>query len=126
MDLFDKYFSLIEKLSSQKGVYGVYLFGKYAKNKATFKSDLDICFIIDKYDKNLEIELLSHKTDNLDISIFHNLPLNIKFDIIKTGKLIFCTNKDKVKTFKMQTLRQYKEESWVSRKIYARRYGVQV
>lgn len=126
MNLYQKYFNLIEKLSKNKDIYAVYLFGKYAKNKQTQKSDLDICFVINNNSKELEKELVAHKNDELDISILSNLPINIQFDIFKTGKLIFINNKTKLKQIKLSILHQYKEESWVCKRIYKNRYGVTI
>jgi len=126
MDLVEKYSSLIDKLSKLEGVYGVYLFGSFAKKKQKKRSDIDICFFIDKNNQNLREELMSNATEQLDISIFSDLPLSIQFDILKNGKALYVNNKKQFREIKMRTLRRYKDESWVFKNIYFRRYGVRV
>jgi predicted nucleotidyltransferase len=126
MNLQKKYKDIIKNLSNLKDVYGVILFGSYAKNKQKNKSDLDICFITNKNNKKLEIEILSSKNEELDLCLFHNLPITIQFEILKTGKTIQINNPNSFKEIKMNTLKKYKDCSWVFSNIYYRRYGVRI
>lgn len=127
MNLFEKYSLKIESLSNLDEVYGVYIFGSYAKGKRiSKKSDIDICFFINPNNENLVRELISEGNDELDIQIFHKLPLSIQFDILKTGKIFKINDKINFKEQKMKTLRKYKDESWVFKNIYYSRYGVRI
>ena len=57
-NLLEKHQNILEELSALKGIYAVYLFGSYAKNKIKPMSDLDICFFIETNNENLAIEIL--------------------------------------------------------------------
>lgn len=126
MNLLEKYSKTINELSNLKGVYGLYIFGSYAKNKQSKKSDLDICFLVDSNNKELIREIISNKTDEFDLNVLSQLSLSIQFEIIKTGKIFSITDEIKFKEQKMYVLRRYKDESWVFKNAYFRRYGVEV
>lgn len=126
MSLLEKYSKIIEKIITLDGVFAVYLFGSYAKGKVSKKSDLDLCFFVDSKNSNLIKEIISYGNDELDISIFSDLPLSIKFDILKNGKVLKINNKEDFKEMKLKALRRYKDESWVFRNIYFKRYGVKI
>lgn len=60
---------------------GILLFGSYAKNRPTRRSDIDIGLI--KPSKGVLNALYEKFGGKYDIQIFENLPLYIKMDIIK-------------------------------------------
>ena len=126
MNLIDKYSELIEKLSEKKGVLGVYMFGSYAKNKQTKRSDLDICVFIDYDDENLHRDIVSFKNEEIDISVFHKLPLSIQFEILSKGKPIKINDAEKFKEMKLKILHKYKEESHLYKNAYYKRYGIEI
>ncbi|AIJ04978.1 hypothetical protein JH146_0127 [Methanocaldococcus bathoardescens] len=68
-------------------VFGILLYGSYAKNKYTKRSDIDICLV--GVDKNTYVEILGKLGNKYDIKIFEELPLYIKIDVIKNHKVIW-------------------------------------
>jgi len=79
---------IVEELKKIEGVVGVYLFGSMATGKQKKYSDIDICVITrDKTDKE---DVLSYSGRNIDISIFHDLPLTVQFKVFKEGGSPFC------------------------------------
>jgi predicted nucleotidyltransferase len=67
--------------------FGILLFGSYAKNENTERSDIDICLV--GVDKNTYLNILKKLGNKYDIKIFEELPLYIKIDIIKNHKVIW-------------------------------------
>ncbi|AAB99565.1 TPA: nucleotidyltransferase domain-containing protein [Methanocaldococcus jannaschii] len=68
-------------------VFGILLYGSYAKNEYTKRSDIDICLV--GVDRNTYLEILGKLGNKYDIKIFEELPLYIKMEIIKNHKVIF-------------------------------------
>jgi predicted nucleotidyltransferase len=74
----------------------IILFGSYARNEQTSRSDIDVCVVcgnkkekIEKvWDKILESEI----TEKYDVKIFELLPLKMKISVIKEGKVLYAKN----------------------------------
>ncbi|MGQ4833955.1 MAG: nucleotidyltransferase family protein [Candidatus Asgardarchaeia archaeon] len=75
-------------------VHSVLLFGSYAANEETERSDIDICLVIprakDKITKILGIVVskLSLKKE-YDVSVFEELPLYMKAEVIENHIVLF-------------------------------------
>lgn len=80
----------------QKKIIGILLYGSYADNKATNRSDIDICIVAPNEDThNLLSYILQNINVNLrnyDVRIFSELPLYIKINVIEDGILIYSPN----------------------------------
>ncbi|MEA3325443.1 MAG: nucleotidyltransferase domain-containing protein [Euryarchaeota archaeon] len=74
---------IIEPFKKNKDVISIYLFGSYARGMEKPFSEIDICVIADK-DADRD-EMLSHPSKKIDISIFHELPLGMRFRVLKEG-----------------------------------------
>jgi len=96
---------IVEELKKIEGVVGVYLFGSMATGKQKKYSDIDICVIT--ADKTDEEEILSYSGRNIDISIFHDLPLTVQFKVFKEGIPLFVGDEEMIKRLKVETLRKY-------------------
>ena len=68
-------------------VFGILLYGSYAKDEYTKRSDIDISLV--GVDRDTYMEILGKLGNKYDIKIFEELPLYIKIDIIKNHKVIF-------------------------------------
>ena len=83
--MFDEIINMIEKLKDtfqkfESECKGILLFGSYAKEKPTGRSDVDICVI--KPAKELLNTLYEKFGGKFDIRMFEKLPLYIQIDII--------------------------------------------
>lgn len=87
-NLLEKYKKEIQELTKKKYINAIIIFGSYAKQNQKPLSDLDICLITDKISKKQEKELLSFKTEELDITLFHKLSLPLQYQIITQGKTL--------------------------------------
>ena len=96
---------IIEPFKKNRGVISIYLFGSYARGREKPFSDIDICVIADK-DADRD-EILSHSSKKIDISIFHDLPLSMRFRVIKEGKLLFSRDELKLHRIIVATIRSY-------------------
>ena len=84
--------NIVEK----KKITGILLYGSYTDNKATNRSDIDICVVAPDEDMhNLLSYILQNINVNLrkyDVRIFSELPLYIKINVIEDGILIYSPN----------------------------------
>ena len=91
--ILDDFSDLIEN----KKILGILLFGSYAIDQETNRSDIDICVVA----PNEKIfDLLSYVWQKInvalkkyDVRMFSELPLYIKIHVIKNGILIYSPNK---------------------------------
>jgi predicted nucleotidyltransferase len=96
---------IIEPFKKNRGVISIYLFGSYARGREKPFTDIDICVVADR-DANRD-EILSHSSKKIDISIFHDLPLSMRFRVIKEGKLLFSRDELKLHRIIVATIRSY-------------------
>jgi len=96
---------IIEPFKKNRDVISIYLFGSYARGREKPFSDIDICVIADKHANRDEI--LSHSSKKIDISIFHELPLGMRFRVLKEGQLLFLRDELKLHRIIVATIRSY-------------------
>ncbi|MBU0620137.1 nucleotidyltransferase domain-containing protein [Patescibacteria group bacterium] len=119
----------LNKLSKKYHINTIYLFGSQAKGNITKLSDYDFAILLDdkvdakkygQYQINIISELLRMiKTNHIDLVILNNtkLPLLLKYNIIKDGKVLLDKNKSKrvdleVHTFTRWFDWEYFEKMW--------------
>lgn len=120
MNLLKKYTPLIEELKTLSGVQTIILFGSYAKNTQKPLSDLDICIITKINSTHQEQrEISSYGNDELDISLFHTLPLSLQYKILHEGKILYTT-KD-ISTLKLKKTNQWFDFRHGLNKLYRSR-----
>lgn len=80
---------IIEEIKKNEAVEAIYLFGSHAKSRAKPYSDIDLCVITERnVSKDMKEEILSNSYRKIDISIFWDIPLNIRFRVIKEKQII--------------------------------------
>jgi len=71
----------------------IILFGSFAENKMTFKSDLDFAVEFSKVTRkesfNFRKNISGKTTNKIDIQVFNFLPEKVKKEIIIKGKIIY-------------------------------------
>ncbi len=95
----------LNMLSKKYGIRALYLFGSRAAERANPSSDYDFAVILDakispaeysRYKLNIISELLRFiKTEHIDLVVLNDdkVPLLLKYNVIKDGKVIFENNK---------------------------------
>lgn len=113
----DNLMEVLEKFFLQKrGVLFCYLFGSFAYQNFTSKSDIDIAVFLDEkknrdfFKKRLELiaelsRLLKREVDVIILNSLHSIFL--KYVILKEGRLIFEKDKGKRIDFELKTLNEY-------------------
>lgn len=96
---------VVDEIKKENGVEAVYLFGSHVLGNARPYSDIDICVITGKKAKKERI--LSNSSDNIDTSFFWDLPLNIRFRVLKDGKPLYIKNELKMNRIKVNTVLSY-------------------
>lgn len=127
---------VLDKLSKKYGIRALYIFGSRATGREKLSSDYDFAVILDekikkeeysRYKLNIISELLRLiKTDHIDLVILNSddVPLLLKYNIIKEGKIIYEKNKSERVDCEVRILTlwfdwQYFEKMWGD--IYAKR-----
>ncbi len=100
---------IIHKIKKEKNIKAVYLFGSYAKGRAKPYSDIDICIITDK---KLTLEnkasfVSDHISEKIDMPMFWDLPISIRFRVFKEGRLLLCKDKLFLQRIKVDTIKRY-------------------
>ncbi|MEK6979509.1 MAG: nucleotidyltransferase domain-containing protein [Candidatus Micrarchaeota archaeon] len=102
--------SIVKKLSEQlrrlKSVKAAILFGSVAKGKERKNSDIDICAITTSEDDSP----LDLSSDKLDISLFHKLPLVVRYHVFRDGQLLFSKDDKLLTKLKFWTIKHYLDE----------------
>lgn len=99
---------VLKELQRTKGVIAVYLFGSQVNGRSRQDSDIDICVITNKkLTRKQKLSILALASKKVDINIFSDLPENIRFRVIKGGKLLYVSNELLLHRIKVQTLRNY-------------------
>ena len=119
MEIVDK---ILERIKNHPKVVAIYLFGSYAKKEEKGISDIDIAVILKNPCKDDEAEIGSFYGKNIDVVLFHRLPLHIKFEVFKYGKELFVKDEEYLFEVKLNVLREYLENSkyyeFIKREIF--------
>ena len=112
----NNFLKLSNKIARIDGIIAAYLFGSYATNRATEKSDIDIGILYENSEKiNIVRNVLSVtqdilKTDNIDLCLLNSASPIMAFEII-SGKRIVKNDIDKTAEFESLVMREYEDEN---------------
>ena len=99
---------LIRELSEKEGVIALILFGSVARGQVKNTSDIDLCIIAGKnLPKSGRWDLLSYGSERIDVNLFWDLPVMIRFRVIQEGTILFCRDATALHRIKVDTVRQY-------------------
>lgn len=106
MELNEKISKIIKIIKSDPNVIAIYLFGSHAKGEATPLSDIDIAVILENPILESEANIGSSSPE-IDVVLFHCLPLHIRFEVLKYGKEIFVRDEEKLLEIKLKVMREF-------------------
>jgi hypothetical protein len=100
-------------------IEAIILFGSYARNEQTSKSDIDVCVVCgnkkEKIEEVWDKILESGITEKYDVKIFELLPLKMKISIIKEGKVLYA--KDEIElSFYFRFFRKIWEDEVIAKR----------
>lgn len=86
----------VDKLKDNDRVQSIILFGSVAKGEAGDNSDVDLC-LVEKDRKKVEladkIKINSDLPEKVELSFFHDLPLDIRSRVFKEGQVLYTEDK---------------------------------
>ncbi|MCL4536026.1 MAG: nucleotidyltransferase domain-containing protein [Nitrospirae bacterium] len=104
-----------------------YLFGSEAKGTSGVLSDIDVAVFISKdidkserFDLRLRLsnELSSSMNKRVDFVVLNDSPVQLSYEVIKHGKLIFCKDKSMKVDLEVEILSRY-----LDRRYYDKRHA---
>ncbi len=103
--------SLLEKATEDPNVIAVLLFGSFATGKTNYR-DVDLSFLLAP-GKN-ELSTLSRYEDfredpKFDISCLNSLAINVRKEVLGSGKVLLCKDKSKLYDLMIKTLKEYED-----------------
>lgn len=117
MGLHPRILKVIETIKSHPLVIAIYLFGSHAKGEANPLSDIDIAVIMENPTPESEADIGSLSSPEIDVVLFHRLPLHIKFEVFKYGKELFVRDEKKLFEIKLKVMREYLDTARMYRQI---------
>lgn len=116
--------SLVSYGEKQEYILAIYLFGSFGTEYERALSDIDIAILYDTYvtlEEELSIECDICKIfsrDDIDIVNLNKVPVDLQFEIISTGELIYCEDKLLVADFIENVINFYQDYSYTLKSIY--------
>ena len=99
---------VLTDLSEQQDVIALVLFGSVARGQVKITSDIDLCIITKKdIPESGRWDLLSYGSEGIDVNLFWDLPVTIRFRVIREGTILFCRDVHALHRIKVDTVRQY-------------------
>ncbi|RZN42853.1 MAG: nucleotidyltransferase domain-containing protein [Methanosarcinales archaeon] len=96
---------IVEPIKENRGVVSIHLFGSYARGREKPFSDIDIC-VITGADADRDA-ILSSSSEKIDLSIFHDLPLTMRFRVLKEGESLFLRDDLRLHRIIVATIKEY-------------------
>jgi predicted nucleotidyltransferase len=94
----------------KEGIIAIFLYGSVARGEEKPMSDIDLCVVTRRGIPRAEKErILVHASSTLDLTIFWDLPLPIRFRVLKEGKLLWGEEGLELHRIRRATLRCYRE-----------------
>lgn len=102
-----------------------YLFGSEAKGTSGALSDMDIAVLVDRnidkserFDLRLRLsnELSSSMNKRVDFVVLNDSPVQLSYEVIKHGKLIFCKDKSMKVDLEVEILSKYLDRRYFDKR----------
>jgi predicted nucleotidyltransferase len=91
-------------------VIAIFLYGSVARGEEKPMSDIDIAVVTERGISRAEKErILVHAFPKIDITLFRDLPLPIRFRVLKEGKLLWGEEGLELHRIRRSTLHCYRE-----------------
>ncbi len=100
---------VIDELKKHPKVVAAVLFGSWARGEQTPLSDIDMAVFLKDPTPDDEADVGSMYSDDIDLVLFHRLPLYIQFEVLRDGKEIFVKDRQAFDEMIVKTLLRYHE-----------------
>jgi predicted nucleotidyltransferase len=94
----------------KEGITAIFLYGSVARGEEKPLSDIDICVVAPKGISRTDKErILVHAFPKIDITLFWDLPLPIRFRVLREGILLWGEEGIELHRIRRSTLHCYRE-----------------
>ncbi len=100
---------VIDELKKHPKVVAAVLFGSWARGEQTPLSDIDMAVFLKDPTPDDEADVGSMYSDDIDLVLFHRLPLYIQFEVLRYGKEIFVKDREALNEMIVKSLLRYHE-----------------
>ena len=99
---------IIRELSLKDDVIALVIFGSVARGQARSISDIDLCIVTPKnLPQSSRWDLLSYGSEKIEVNLFCDLPITIRFRVIREGRVMFLKRHLLFHRIKAETVREY-------------------
>lgn len=108
---------IVEEVSRDSAVVALFSFGSLSKGTLRPLSDLDFSVLVsnnldptERFEKHLNLIGLFNqvlKTDEIDLVLLNDVPIGFSFNIIFSGRLLYCRNRHELNDFIAKTVKFY-------------------
>jgi len=117
--------TLLDEVCTKDSVIAIILFGSVARGEARPISDIDLCIVTGRNIPEPEqIDLISYGSEKIDVSLFWDLPLTIRFRVVKEGVTLFCRDPLALHRIRAATVREYLDTAPLIRKNCLHALGI--
>jgi hypothetical protein len=109
--------ALVTYFAAMAEVQSACVYGSYARGQATALSDIDIAVLVDSTIKrkqyfDLRLKMIGDlinllKNDDVDVVILNQVPLALRYRVIRDGAVIYCRRRDALIEFSARTISEY-------------------
>ncbi len=105
---------LTKDLKKIKNVKSVVLFGSYCRGQQRPLSDIDICVITDKkISERIKSKIISMSSEFIDVSLFWELPVRIRYRVLKEGRVLLNLDNKFRHTLEVDTMSEYLDFKYI-------------
>lgn len=113
----DRIPTLVDKISADKSVEALFIFGSGAEGVLKPLSDLDFAALLSerldkkqRFEKHLALIGIftgTFKTEEIDLVVMNDAPIRFSYNIVKEGKLLYCRKRAELVDFVERTIKLY-------------------
>ena len=100
----------LARAASDPDVLAVILFGSHARGEPGPTSDVDVCLVLvpgADPDRAFEKKLTYSGAFDVDLALFHELPLHVRSRVLKEGRVLFVRDEDALYELAVRTARAF-------------------
>lgn len=108
----------MERAQADPDVLAVILFGSHARGEARPDSDVDVCLVLTSPrngDAGFRTRLAYSGAFDVDLALFHELPLHVRRRVAREGKVLFVRDEDRLYEIAIQAAREYEDFKHIQR-----------
>ena len=109
---------LLERAQADPDVLAVIVFGSQVRGEAGPGSDIDVCLVLSSpvnADAAFRTKLSYSGVFDVDLVLFHELPLHIRRRVAREGKVLFTRDEERLYEVAIQAAREFEDFKHIQR-----------